>query len=204
MKIYSLEEGEKLVKAARNSIELGLKMASFDKELVKRGLENFNQRYGVFVTIEYYPTNELRGCIGFPKAIDTVKNEIVEAALAAAFEDPRFPPLSQNELDDIVIEVSILSKPEMIKGNLLDSFEIGKDGLILEYGAASGLLLPVVPVEQGWNKNEFLDALCQKAGVPKKSCFDPNANLYKFETQIFREEKPYGSVFERVLNKSEK
>ena len=147
MHIYSAEEGNELVRAARNSIELYLNTRYFDKKIVKKSLERFNEKYGVFVTLEHYPTKELRGCIGFPRAVAQVKESVVEAAIAAAFEDPRFVPVSSAELNELIIEVSILSEPIQVEGNAdkrKKSIKVGRDGLIVEYGLYSGLLLPIV------------------------------------------------------------
>ncbi|MEM3204842.1 MAG: TIGR00296 family protein [Candidatus Micrarchaeaceae archaeon] len=203
MKVYSLEEGEKLVKMARYAIELHLKSPNFSKSIIERQIGEFNQRYGVFVTIEHYPTKELRGCIGFMKAAGPIKSSLVDAAVAAATEDPRFVPLSHRELNDVTIEVSILSEPKRITGTpeeIEKSIKIGRDGLIIEYGFYSGLLLPIVAVEQKWNAREFLENVCIKAGLHKESWKQPGVELYTFSTQVFRETEPNGSVIEINLD----
>jgi len=199
MKVYSLEEGRRLVKGARIAIELYLKSPSFDKSVVEKELEGFNTEHGIFVTIEHYPSKELRGCIGFVRAPGPVKKSVIDAAIAAATEDPRFVPLSHRELDDITIEVSILSKPVPLKGSpeeIKNNLKIGRDGLIIEYGFYSGLLLPIVAVEQNWNAQEFLENVCIKAGLSPHMWKQSGVALYKFETQVFREERPNGEVEE--------
>jgi hypothetical protein len=199
LRIYTLPEGSQLVKAARGTIELYLKSPHFDKAIMKDGLRMFNQKYGVFVTLEHYPTKSLRGCIGFPNPVSTISNDLVEAALAAAFEDPRFVPVSKPELDNLIVEVSILSEPVEVPGSAIKrkkSIAIGRDGLIVRYGLHSGLLLPIVAVEQKWNAQEFLEQTCVKAGLPKDYWSQPNIQVYKFETQLFREEEPNGKVIE--------
>ena len=199
MHIYGAEEGAELVRAARNSIELCLMTPRFDKNMVKRVLSKFNERYGVFVTLEHYPTKELRGCIGFPTPVAPVGESIVEAAVAAAFEDPRFVPVSKAELDELSVEVSILSEPVPVEGNAgkrKRGIEVGRDGLIIEYGVYGGLLLPIVAVEQKWDKEEFLEQVCVKAGLHTNYWSQPNVKLYRFETQVFKEEKPDGKVVE--------
>ncbi|MEM0086762.1 MAG: TIGR00296 family protein [Candidatus Micrarchaeaceae archaeon] len=203
MKVYSLEEGEKLVKAARYAIELHIKSPNFNKSIIEHHIEGFNQKHGVFVTIEHYPTKELRGCIGFIKSMGPIKSSLVDAAIAAASEDPRFVPVSHRELNDITIEVSILSEPKRLTGTpeeIENSVKIGRDGLIIEYGFYSGLLLPIVAVEQKWTAREFLENVCLKAGLSRHMWRQPGVELYTFTTQVFRETEPNGSVIEENLD----
>ena len=121
----------------------------------------------------------------------------------SATEDPRFPPVRRDELSRIIIEISILSKPELIEvrnpREYLDKIKIGEDGLMIEYGLYSGLLLPQVPVEYKWNVEQFLSELCIKAGLPPDMWLDRNVKIYKFKAQIFREKIPNGEVYERNL-----
>lgn len=199
MKTYTLKEGEKLVKAARNAIELYIKSPRFEKSMIEKTLSEFNEKAGVFVTINHYPTMSLRGCIGYFKAIGPVKRLLVEAAIAAATEDPRFIPLSVGELNDVVIEVSILSEPQQLKGTpeeIKKEIKIGRDGLLIEYGYYSGLLLPIVAVEEKWSVEKFLENVCIKAGLHPHMWKRSDITLYKFQTQVFREEEPNGKVVE--------
>lgn len=199
LKAYEIKNGETLVKAARMSIELYLKSKSNAKTLVYEQVSQFKERYGVFVTLEHYPTRTLRGCIGFLYGSGPISKLIVDAAIAAAFEDPRFVPISIHELNEITIEVSILSEQQKLgkdaesrKRNL----KIGRDGLIIEYGHYRGLLLPNVATEQNFGKEQFLESVCEKAGLPVEYWRQPNVNVWKFETQIFREKSPDGDVIE--------
>lgn len=199
MKIYTLEQGKELVKAARSTIELAARSPRFKRELVRSSLKSFDEKYGVFVTLKHYPTETLRGCIGFPKPVESVRMELVDAAFAAAFEDPRFVPVSHKELDELIVEVSILSEPIAVKSRSpagLRRLKIGRDGVIIEYGLYSGLLLPEVAVEQKWDREQLLDGACEKAGLPTGYWRQPNVKLYKFETQVFTEETPSGNVVE--------
>lgn len=199
-----MRDGEKLVKAARNSIELFIMNPHFNKKMVKNNLDEFEHPHGVFVTLEHYPTKELRGCIGFPRALAPLRESLVEAAIAAAFEDPRFVSVSKQELEDLLVEVSVLSSPVPIVGTQkkrLDSVKVGRDGLMVQYGHYSGLLLPIVAVEQKWDKKQFLEETCVKAGLPPNYWSQPNVKLYKFETQLFREETPRGKVMEVKYDK---
>lgn len=204
MHVYSSDHGTRLVEAARNSIELFLTNPHFDKELIKRGLEEFQKPHGLFVTLEHYPTRELRGCLGFARPVAPLGESLVDAAIAAAFEDSRYVSVSKRELDDLLIEVSILSSLTPVTGGerkRLSSIEIGRDGLMVEYGVHSGLLLPMVAADQKWGKKKFLEETCKKAGVHLNYWAQPNVKLYKFETQTFREEEPRGRIIEVKYHK---
>lgn len=202
MHVLTLEDGNKLVTAARSAAELFIRNPHFNKSMVGQHAKDLKHRYGVFVTIEYYPTKTLRGCIGFPRAVGSIGDTIVDAAIAAATEDPRFVPVSHHELNELTFEVSILSEPILLKkgeNERLRSVKVGRDGLIMEYGFYSGLLLPIVAVEEGWDKRTFLEEVCVKAGLPRDYWKQQNVNLYKFETQVFREETPNGRIIEIKL-----
>ena len=202
MRAYSLEEGTRLVKAARHAIELYITTKVFRGDAVEKTLPEFTQKHGVFVTIYHYPTRTLRGCIGFPEGIGEIRKLIVEAAVAAAVEDPRFVPVSHLEFEHTVIEISVLSKPEKIEGNaeqIKKHVKIGRDGLVIEYGYHKGLLLPIVPVEERWSVPRFLDEVCMKAGLPERTWANGTASLYKFSSQVFREKEPRGAVEEVKL-----
>ena len=191
--MLSLDEGKKAVQFARKIIE----------SYVKNQQISSDEKQGVFVTIHTYPNNNLRGCIGIPQPVMILKNAIVDVAKSAT-RDPRFPPLSEKELDNIIIEVTILTKPELINVTQPKEYpsqiKIGRDGLIVEYGIFRGLLLPQVPVEQEWNKEEFLSQTCMKAGLMPDSWFDKETKIYKFSGQIFTETQPNGEVKEKEID----
>jgi AmmeMemoRadiSam system protein A len=115
---------------------------------------------------------------------DTVKTMAVEAA----FHDPRFPPLKPGELEDCDIEISALSPMERCPDPR--QVKVGVHGLYLSYAGHSGVLLPQVPLEQGWNLDEYLDYICVKAGVPPKSWDRPGADLLTFTAVVFGEKPP--------------
>ena len=136
----------------------------------------------------------------------SLKEAIAEGARSAT-RDPRFPPLGENELDNIIIEVTVLTKPEVINvdqpQDYLSNIEIGRDGLIVEQGFYKGLLLPQVPVEQGWNNEEFLSQTCMKAGLMPDAWFEKNTKISKFSGQIFTEIEPRGDIKEKNLDGSD-
>lgn len=139
---------------------------------------------GAFVTLE--KGKSLRGCIGRMIAVRPLEETIRSMARAAAFEDPRFPPLRREELDQCSIEISVLSPLERCTDPR--SVQIGVHGLYLVHRGYSGVLLPQVPVEQGWNLDEYLDYICRKAGLPPGSYNEPGAELYTFTALVFRDE----------------
>lgn len=184
--MFSLEQGKKLVKLARYSIE-----TYFSKEKVElNDHEEFSEKQGVFVTLN--KEGELRGCIGFPEPTHELYRAVFEAARSAAFQDPRFPALKKEELDDIEIEVSVLTVPKPIEVEKPEEYpekiKIGEDGLIIRGSYGSGLLLPQVAVEWKWNAEEFLGHIGIKAGLGENAWKDLNNKLYKFQAQIFAEE----------------
>ncbi len=127
----------------------------------------FGEKRGVFVTIKRHGL--LRGCIGLPYPIKPLGEAIIEAAASAALEDPRFPPVSSLEVDDIEIEVTVLTPPRPLECPPLERpehVEVGRHGLIVSGLGRAGLLLPQVATEYGWNSREFLDQTCVKAGLP--------------------------------------
>ncbi len=206
---YTLEEGKRLVSAARHAIELSLISPHFNRELVSKLTENLKEYDGVFVTLEHYPTRALRGCIGFPRAVAPLGEAVIDAAIAAAFEDPRFVPVSHKELDRLLVEVNVLTKPEEINGPAAQRYKkigIGRDGLIAKYGLYEGLLLPSVATEQGWDAKAFLSETCVKAGIPANSWQQQNVKVFSFRSQVFREIEPGGAVInvnqERQTSKS--
>ena len=137
-------------------------------EKYRRFEEIFGFNAGVFVTIN--DKSGLRGCIGFPLAIKKLSDALTDAAISAATEDPRFPSITQNELNDLVFEVTVLTSPEEISTSsqyeIIQEIKIGRDGLIIEKDSQSGLLLPQVPVEYNWDVVDFLNHTCHKAGLP--------------------------------------
>ena len=163
----------------------------------------FQEKRGVFVTIHSYPDHDLRGCIGIPYPVMSLKSAIIEAA-SSAIRDPRFLPLTKKELDHIIVEITILTKPQPLKVNKPELYpqhiNVGIDGLIIDYRGRSGLLLPQVPVEQGWNAEDFLTNICLKAGLPPDAWFEEDAEIQTFSGQIFTEILPNGAIMEKALD----
>ncbi|MGV8151395.1 MAG: AmmeMemoRadiSam system protein A [Candidatus Woesearchaeota archaeon] len=174
-----------LLRLARDTLESYFK----DLDPDTSDMSHLTQLRGCFVTL--YINKKLRGCIGFTKPIMPLFEEVIAATKAAAFEDPRFDPVVAEELSNIKIEISLLSRPELIKAEsqeeYLNSIKVGKDGLIIQMNGNSGLLLPQVAKEEGYDAKEFLEAVCEKAGIPVDSWKMKEAKIYKFHAEIFSE-----------------
>ncbi|MGZ7047012.1 MAG: TIGR00296 family protein [Methanobacterium sp.] len=186
--MLSEDEGRFLVKLARKAIE------TFIKERKKINVpentpDTLKEEMGTFVTLN--KDGMLRGCIGYPEPIAPLVNAVIDVAISAAVNDPRFSPVTTSELEDLDVEVSVLTKPELIEmerpEEYMDKIKVGEDGLIIERGPYKGLLLPQVAVEWGWNVEEFLYNTCVKAGLAADCWLYPDVKVYKFGSQIFNE-----------------
>lgn len=192
---------EDLVRKAR---EVVTKILNNQKiEISEEFKRKYSEKRGVFTTILTYPEKELRGCIGYPYPIYPLWKALILSAKAAAFEDPRFIPLTIEELDKVIFEVTVLTEPKRVKYNsykeLLDKIEIGRHGLIVKYGPFQGLLLPQVPLEYGWDVSEFISQTCLKAGLPPNFWIENKVEIYTFEGEIYAEEKPKGKIIKKKL-----
>ena len=201
MERLTLEEGTFAVKFARTAIEghlTGEDIVLFDYP------GKFNEPRGVFVSLYAYPEHSLRGCIGIPEPVMPLIEALKEAAISASVSDPRFPPVDIDELSEIIVEVSILTVPKLLEvkdpSEYLEKIKIGRDGLIVEYGAYRGLLLPQVPVEYGWDVSQYLGNLCLKAGLPPDLWLKHKVNIYTFQAQVFGEIMPNSQVVEKTLH----
>ena len=195
----SLGEGKFLVRLARNAVKEYLKTG---KQIIapQSTPKNLFERCGVFVTINKIRSTkeQLRGCIGYPYPISALVDAVINSAIAAATQDPRFYPLSLDELSEVIFEVSVLTPPEKIEVEKPDEYrakiKIGEDGLIVQEGVLKGLLLPQVPVELKWDVDEFLCQCCIKAGLTADCWLTEGIKIYKFQAAVFKEEKPSGKV----------
>jgi uncharacterized protein len=198
--MLNLEDGAKAIQFARQVI---LDYVRQTKSARPDLGSLFQEKQGVFVTLHTYPDHELRGCIGIPFPVMSLQSALLEAAQSVT-HDPRFPPLAEEELDAVIVEITILTKPQLIKVKEPKDYpahiDIGRDGLIVEHGYYTGLLLPQVPVEQEWDTEEYLSHTCMKAGLPPDAWFDVHTKISKFQGQIFTETKPHGPIQETHLD----
>ncbi|MDR2484362.1 MAG: AmmeMemoRadiSam system protein A [Treponema sp.] len=143
-----------------------------------------DQSCGAFVTLHI--GKQLRGCIGRMIASEALEKTVRTMASEAAFGDPRFPSLTKEEFERCCIEISALSPLELCPDPR--SVRVGMHGLYLIHRGRSGVLLPQVPAEQGWDLDAYLDYICVKAGLPPHSYDEPGARLYTFTAAVFGEQ----------------
>lgn len=179
MAAFSRQERLELLAAARQAI------ADAAAGRRPRGLPTdgaYGRCAGLFVSIHKH--GDLRGCIGYPSSDAPLGATIGECAAAAATGDPRFPPVSERELQDLEIEVSILTPLEPVPDPA--AVVVGRDGLVVEHRGRRGLLLPQVATEYGWDRETFLAQVCVKAGLPRDA-WTQGARLFRFEAEVFGE-----------------
>lgn len=177
------QDGEQLLAVARETVRqklLGGRGPSF-----RTDNDRLKCRCGAFVTITKH--GDLRGCIGYIEGVKPLIEIVQDCAIQAAFHDNRFEPLSPIEYPNIAFEISVLTPLERVED--LSEIAVGTHGLLISSRGRSGLLLPQVATEQGWDRDTFLAHTCLKAGLPWDEWKNPRAEVYRFEAQIFSEEK---------------
>ncbi len=175
----SAEEKRTLRELARDTIRA--QATGVPLPAVSAGTQALRRKSGAFVSL--HRRGMLRGCIGYVEAVLPLAEAVQEMALSAAFQDPRFIPLAADELDDLDIEISVLTPFEKITDT--SCIEVGRHGLMIRMGRASGLLLPQVPLQFGWDRETFLAQTCQKAGLRPDAWKEPGAELFIFTADIF-------------------
>jgi AmmeMemoRadiSam system protein A len=172
-----------LLSIARTSIEAVLKgarpqvdAASLDPELTRPS--------GAFVSLHTHD-GDLRGCIGSIQPVAPLCHAVSSNAVNAAFRDPRFYPLTPDELPRVHVEISVMSPIEVVTD--VSTIEVGRDGLIISRGGRAGLLLPQVATEYGWDRETFLAQTCAKAGLPADSWRRPDCRIERFSAEVFGE-----------------
>lgn len=140
----------------------------------------FSERRGVFVTL--HVRGRLQGCIGVTEPNESLGEAIIRCAASAALEDSRFPPMKEPQLEEMSIEISLLSPLEPI---LPEAIEIGRHGLLAVNHPQRGLLLPKVATEHGLTQEQFLEETCRKAGLPRDAWKDPETGLFGFTCEVF-------------------
>jgi len=178
---FNQDEKEYLLRLARETISKRLGLQAADLE--EPPSEKFQQKVGAFVTL--HRAGQLRGCIGYVTAKLPLTETIKEMSISAAFRDPRFEPVRAAEMPSIEIEISVLSPLFHIDD--IGQIKVGRHGLLIQNGSNSGLLLPQVPVEQGWDREAYLEGLCKKAGLSNGCWRDQESKLYAFTAEVFSE-----------------
>lgn len=160
--------------------------------------ESLKKKSGVFCTLKTYPNLQLRGCIGRPYPEFPLVEALIDSAIDAATRDPRFPRVTIQELENLVIDVTVLTPPTLIQvekpEEYFEKIQIGRDGLIIERGPNRGLLLPQVPVEWQWDVEEFLVHLSNKASLPVNAWKKPDTKIYHFQGENWGEITPKGEI----------
>ena len=176
------EEKAYLKDVVRRSIEAGLtRDGEACWKVPEPPTDKLREHLGAFVCLHI--GQELRGCIGHIMSDAPLYQTVAQMAQAAAFQDPRFTPLSPDEFKEVLLEISILGPISPCPDpNLV---EVGRHGLIVRQGHCQGLLLPQVPVEWGWDREKFLEQTCRKAGLPAKAWRSPDTAIYWFEAVVF-------------------
>ncbi len=181
--MLSDQQKRQLLRVARQALEAAVG-SGCAPDLVT-GDPDLMEPRGAFVTLKQQ--GQLRGCIGYVQPRLPLIQAVADNAQSAALHDPRFPPVTAAELDDIDIEISALTPLEPV--SQVEEIEIGRHGLMISCGANRGLLLPQVPVEWGWNRDEFLAHTCHKAGLPPDAWQRQDAELLWFEAEVFGEQE---------------
>lgn len=175
-------EQQKLLKISRDAVETYIRTGKIIK--IEENNPNLNKHQGVFVTLE--KDNNLRGCIGVFESEKPLFQNVIDMAIAAAVDDPRFNSVSEDELKDLKYEISVLSP--LRKVDSWKEIEIGKHGVQIRQGNRSGVFLPQVATENNWDLNTFMSVLCsEKAGLPADCWKNFDTEIYVFTAQVFGE-----------------
>jgi AmmeMemoRadiSam system protein A/AmmeMemoRadiSam system protein B len=179
--MYTREERQALIDIAKAAVRAAARGEPYEPP--QPALESLRRDGAAFVTLK--KAGELRGCIGQVIATEPLYRCVAEVAHSAAVEDPRFDPVSPDEVAGLSVEISVLTAPEVVTDP--ETIVVGRDGLIMSRGGRRGLLLPQVPGEQGWNREQFLDGTCRKAGLPYGCWRDAGTKIERFRAIVWGE-----------------
>jgi AmmeMemoRadiSam system protein A len=181
---FSLTENEKkiLLKTARETIDARLHNR---KPEYPEPTDNLKTECGAFVSL--HKKGSLRGCIGYITGVKPLIETVKDVASSSAFNDPRFSPITENEYDDLELEISVLSPIRKVKN--IDEIKVGVHGIVIKRGYYSGLLLPQVATEYGWDRDTFLSHTCNKAGLPSDAWKKLDTSIEIFSAIVFNEKE---------------
>jgi hypothetical protein len=184
---FTLSDAEKseLLALARKSVEYVVQNR-YAYEPPASASATLNQERGAFTTLK--KGGELRGCIGYTSAAKPLYITVRDTATLAALQDPRFMPVSASELPKLEYEISVMSPLRRVTD--IQQIKVGQHGLLMKNGDSEGLLLPQVPVEQGWDRHTFLEQTCAKAGMRTSCWMDEDTDIFSFTAVVFGEHKP--------------
>jgi len=181
-KLNAKQFGQKLIKIAKNSVKAAVK--GEEPPNLEIDDPRLEQKLGVFVTL--HRRGRLRGCIGLIESDLPLWKGVQKMAKSAALDDPRFPPVTYDELKDLRLEVSVLSQPKQVLSP--EEVEAGKHGVIMKQGFRRGVFLPQVAQEQGYDREQFLSSLCtHKLGLPSDAWKNDDVQILTFTAQVFFE-----------------
>lgn len=206
--IFTVADGKELIQFARDNIEYFLKNSK--RIVIPEVLKvKYKENYGAFVTLNTHnvKNNPLRGCIGYIEPRFALYDVIHKVSISSATEDSRFSSVSIDEMDNITIEISILTPPKIIEvstpNEYLEKIVIGRDGLIVERGMRRGLLLPQVPIDhnRNWDVETFLNHTCSKAWLSSDAWKDIKVTkIFSFQAIVFEEKTPRGEVVRKYFS----
>jgi AmmeMemoRadiSam system protein A len=176
---FSHEERIQLLRLAHDAILSTLEECELQTSVSSSHLSELR---GAFTTL--YLNGKLRGCVGYPTAILPLYRTVIETAQAAAFDDPRFPPVSLHEARELKVSLSVMSPLKPIRA---EDVEVGRNGLVISHAGHRGLLLPQVATEHGWDRLTFLEQTCRKAGLPATAWCE-GAVIEAFTAEVFGDE----------------
>ena len=179
---------KELLRLARMSI--GYALGECGRPKKPEGGSALNEQCGAFVTLHLH--GDLRGCIGYIEGRFPLYETVEEVAQKAAFEDPRFSPLTAEEFQAVEIEISVLSPLKKVRD--INEIQVGAHGLVIDAGYTRGLLLPQVATEYGWGREEFLSHTARKAGLPADAWKRKDVTLYLFSSDVFSEHQRQAST----------
>jgi AmmeMemoRadiSam system protein A len=175
-----------LLALARRAIEGQLSGQARAEEALDELRVELERRRGAFVTLTRRRSGELRGCVGVPEPLYRLDQAVVRAAVAAAIHDRRFDPVAASELPELSLHVSVLGDLVAIAP---EAVEVGIHGLVIRGDGHSGLLLPQVAAERGWDRERFLDETCRKAGLPPGRWRQAGCEVLAFTAVVFSEDE---------------
>lgn len=178
-----LSEGDRreALELARRAIREAVVSRTIPDFIPRHGV--FSERCGVFVTL--HVRRQLQGCIGVTEPRESLGEALVRCAVSAALEDPRFTPLKESQLEELSVEVSLLSR---LEPTLPEAIEIGRHGLLVVHHAHRGLLLPKVAIEHRLTREQFLEETCAKAGLPRGAWKDSETRIFGFTCEVFSDD----------------
>jgi|SRR5690348_4403155 AmmeMemoRadiSam system protein A len=184
-----LSEGDQrtLLELARKAIREAVLHRRLPDAIPRDGV--LSERRGVFVTL--HVRGRLQGCIGVTEPDEPLGEAVVRCAVSAALEDPRFSPMKEPQLEEMGIEISLLSSLDPI---LPEAIETGRHGLLVVNHAQRGLLLPKVATEHGLTSEQFIEETCRKAGLPRQAWKDPETRLFGFTCEVFSDTAASGKI----------